>query len=121
MHNSDYKQLKIWNKAIQLADNIYNDTRSFPKSEEYGLKIQMRRAAVSVPSNIAEGSQRSTDKDFANFISMAKGSLAELETQLILAQRADYISQETRTHRIAEIDELQKMLYSFYTTLKANS
>ena len=80
-----FGQLQIWQKSMLLAKEIYRITSSFPKAEIYGLTSQMRRCAVSIPSNIAEGSQRVSDKDFANFILIAKGSLAELHTQLLLS------------------------------------
>ena len=104
---------------MALAEAVYKETSSFPKQEEYGLKTQMRRAAVSAPSNIAEGSQRGTDADFAYFIVIAKGSLAELATQTILASKFGYISAPNCKILLNDIDELQKMLYSFYQTLKA--
>lgn len=86
MLNLPYQKLHIWGKAMLLAKKIYVITSQFPKQEIYGMTSQMRRAAVSIPSNIAEGSQRGTNKDFANFIGIARGSLAELETQFILAR-----------------------------------
>ena len=120
MMRSPFKKLLIWQKGIILVDAIYSATTNFPKEERYGLQSQMRSAAVSIPSNIAEGSQRTTDKDFANFILIAKGSLAELLTQVIIAHRRKYIDQEQSKLLSQLIDELDKMLHSFYSKLTAH-
>src|SRR3989338_3135533 len=81
-----FKDLLVWQKSMKLVKEIYAITRSFPKNEEYALTVQLRRCAVSIPSNIAEGSRRGTQKDFIQFLRIADGSAAELETQLILAK-----------------------------------
>ena len=96
-----------------LAEIIYALTATFPKSEIYGLSSQMRRAAVSVPSNIAEGSQRRSNPDFLRFISIAHGSLVELETQLILASRIGYVEQEQIQSTVKLLREIAGMMYSF--------
>ncbi len=121
MLGMSYKKLQVWSKSMDLARNIYFITKSFPKDEQYGLISQMRRCAVSIPSNIAEGSQRVSDKEFSNFILIARGSLAELETQLILAADLEYLSTETMRNVSSSIDELSRMLHSFYSKLKANN
>ena len=90
MKVQSYKELEVWQLSITLADVIYELTSTFPREELYGLSQQMRRCAVSIPSNIAEGSARSGTKELLQFISIALGSLAELETQLIIAQRRNY-------------------------------
>lgn len=105
---------------MDLSRRMYSVTQSFPKEEQYGLISQMRRCAVSIPSNIAEGSQRSSDKEFANFILISRGSLAELETQLILAHDFGYIDGKEFELVLRDIDELSRMLHSFYSKLKAN-
>ena len=87
---SDYKELELWQKAMAVAKQVYQMTVHFPKEEIYGLTSQMRRAAVSIPSNIREGSARSGSKEFLQFLSIARGSAAELETQLILASQLGY-------------------------------
>src|SRR5581483_3446529 len=87
----NFEDLKVWQKAILLADHIYDVTTYFPKEEMFGLTKQMRNSAVSIPSNIAEGSARGTRKDFAQFISIARGSLAELQTQLVIARNRRFI------------------------------
>lgn len=115
-----YKKLQIWSKSMDLARKAYTVTQSFPQQEQYGLISQIRRCAVSVPSNIAEGSQRSSDKEFANFILIARGSLAELETQLILAHDFQYINDKVYEECIIDIDELSRMLHAFHSKLKAN-
>ncbi len=85
-----FHDLMVWQRSMDLSISVYRLTETFPRSETYGLSSQMRRAAVSVPSNIAEGAARSTRKDFRHFVIMARGSLAELQTQLILAGRLGY-------------------------------
>lgn len=86
-----HKDLDAWKKAIELVEAVYGLTRTFPKTEMYGLTNQLRRAAVSVPSNIAEGAARSSTKEFVQFLHIALGSVSEVETQVIIAQRLDYV------------------------------
>jgi len=86
MGETKHRELEVWKRSIGLVKKIYQITKDFPVEERYGLTDQIRRAAVSVASNIAEGSGRQTPKDFVNFLSMARGSLAELDTQLFLAK-----------------------------------
>lgn len=90
MHN--YKELKIWQKSIDLTEQAYQIISDFPNSEKYGLVDQIKRSAVSVPSNIAEGSGRNSNKDFSRFLSISKGSLNELNTQFIISYRLNLIS-----------------------------
>ncbi len=108
-----FQKLQIWSKALVLAKQIYEITRSFPADERFGLVDQMRRAAISIPSNIAEGSQRGSDKEFAHFLRIAKGSLAEIETQTILSFGLGYFSEEAFRSLKDRISELSKMLRSF--------
>src|SRR5574343_265983 len=89
----DYKKLKIWEMSTQLAIDLYRVTKAFPKDEMYGLTSQMRRSVVSIPSNIAEGSKRSTKKDFKSFLVIAHGSGAEFETQLFIAKEVGYLQE----------------------------
>lgn len=117
MQQVDLNNLHIWKRSVDLAENVYKLTKQFPKEELYSLTNQIRRAVVSVPSNIAEGSQRTTTKDFAHFILIAKGSLAELQTQLLLSHRFAYINQKQWTELQQEIVELHRMLHAFYTQL----
>lgn len=117
MSASDYSKLKIWQKGIEIAEEMYNCTKNLPKEELYGLTSQMRRSAVSIPSNIAEGSQRNSRKDFSHFVSIAKGSVAELETQLILASKFGYIEMSTVKQLQIKLEELSRMLHGFHSQL----
>lgn len=111
MHN--FRKLDIWIDSVELADTVYVMTDAFPKSEVYGLASQMQRAAVSVPSNIAEGSGKDSDRDFSRFLAIALGSLYELETQVEIAYRRAYISTENYYSMITHIESLQKRVYNF--------
>lgn len=91
----NYKDLVVWQKGIQLAKRIYAVTRGFPSEERFGLTSQMRRAAVSIPSNIAEGQARHTTQEFIQFVSHAEGSAAELDTQIILAVELSFVAKRT--------------------------
>ena len=92
--NSSFQDLRIWRESMDLAVQIYQATSGFPRHETYGLISQMRRAAVSVPSNIAEGKGHRSDPEFVHFLFHARGSLLELQTQLFIARRLDYLSEE---------------------------
>ena len=105
-----YRDLLVWQKSIELAKIIYGLTRSFPPDERYGLVSQMRRAAVSVPSNIAEGQARRTTGEFLQFLSHAEGSLAELDTQLFLAKELAILNSPQTSTAESLITELRKML-----------
>ena len=111
MHN--FRKLDIWIDSVELADTVYVMTDAFPKSEVYGLASQMQRAAVSVPSNIAEGSGKDSDRDFSRFLAISLGSLYELETQIEIAYRRAYISMENYYSMITHIESLQKRVYNF--------
>lgn len=111
-----FKKLLIWQKGLDLAKLAYLLTNDFPKEEIYGLNTQMRRCAVSVPSNIAEGSQRTSNKEFANFILIAKSSLAELETQMILSKELGFIM-NSEENVSGKINELSRMLFAFHKKL----
>ena len=115
MHN--LKELKIWNKAIELAVDVYKATSSFPTDERFGLISQSRRAAVSIPSNIAEGAGRNLKKEFSNFLGIANGSSYELQTQLVISNKLNLLGDELLNGLLNQIDELQKMNYSFQQTL----
>jgi len=109
MHN--FKELSVWEKGRELVSEIYTITKLLPKPEQFGLSAQMRKAAVSIPSNIAEGSGRGSDKEFVRFLDIANGSSCELDTQLYLVFDQNYISKETLDLQIYNIQEIQKMLY----------
>ncbi len=116
---NDYRDLKIWQKGIELAKSIYSLTQNsgFPAEEKFGIISQMRRAAVSVPSNIAEGQARNSTKDFIRFLYIGKGSLAELDTQLIIACELKYIKINEFNELTSKIDELQRMIFSLVSKL----
>lgn len=105
-------KLEAWKNAMDLVDKIYNVSKDFPLEEKFGLTSQMRRAAISVPSNLAEGAARKSNSEFANFINIAKGSLSELETQLIISKRQNYI--EDISHLIDLIGTVSSQLNGFY-------
>lgn len=113
----DFKDLLVWQKGMQLATQIYHLTKSFPSGERFGLISQLRRAAVSISSNLAEGQARRTTGEFIQFISQAEGSLAELETQLLLSMELGYSTSAAVSSAFSLITELQKMLYSLRSKL----
>lgn len=118
MHN--FRELKIWNRAIELVVDIYKITSGFPEAEKFGLTNQMRRAAVSISSNIAEGCGRNSDKELVRFLSISQGSSNELETQVMIASRLNFISKEAADAIISELNENQKMTRKFIDSLKSN-
>ena len=111
MHN--FRKLDIWIDGVDLADSVYTLTESFPRQEIYGLSSQMQRAAVSTPSNIAEGSGKDSDADFARFLAISLASLYELETQLEIAYRRAYVSEENYYSMRTHVESLQKRIYNF--------
>jgi four helix bundle protein len=113
-----YRDLVVWQKAIELAVLIYRLSEAFPRSEIYGLSSQMRRAGVSVPSNIAEGYGRGSRKEYLQFLFIAQGSLKELETQTILAQRMNYATAAQGDRILSESEVVGKMLGSLIRSLK---
>jgi len=118
MHN--LKELKIWNKAIDLSVDVYKATAGFPSDERFGLISQSRRAAVSIPSNIAEGAGRNSKKEFNNFLGIANGSSYELQTQLIISNKLNLLNDDLLDSLLKQIDELQKMNYAFQKVLLNN-
>jgi four helix bundle protein len=116
MHN--YKNLIVWKKSVELSINLYKITSTFPSKEQFGLIGQICRAGVSIPSNIAEGSKRSTKKDFRSFLHIAHGSGAELETQLYIARRLSYIKEKDYTTLTSQLTEIMKMLSVFIKNLQ---
>jgi four helix bundle protein len=94
MTSSRFRELKVWQRGMEIAEGVYRVSLGFPKTETYGLTSQIRRAAVSVPSNIAEGHARTSTREYLRYVAIAQGSLAELETQLELAARLNYIGTE---------------------------
>lgn len=112
-----FKELKVWQKSLDLVNRIYLDTKFFPKDEMYGLTSQIRRSAVSVPSNIAEGCGRKTNRDFNNFLGIALGSAFELETQLIIAKNLNYLEERNFTEFETELKHIQNMIIKLQSTL----
>jgi four helix bundle protein len=113
-----FRDLKIWQKAMLIAKLTYQCCADFPGEERFGLTSQMRRAAVSIASNIAEGAGRGTNRDFSQFVSMATGSAYELETQFLLAFEFGYLRPEQVETVMSELSELQRMLYGFQQSLQ---
>ncbi len=116
MHN--FRQLNIWIDAMKLAKAVYVLTSNFPSQEKYGLTSQINKAVVSVPSNIAEGSSRRSNKEFSHFLAISIGSLFELETQIILASDFGFVDKNVIEAIIADIIVLQKMITNFRKTLE---
>ncbi|MFM2224646.1 MAG: hypothetical protein RJA07_848 [Bacteroidota bacterium] len=114
-----YKDLKVWQKAMELAKEVYEITASFPKEEKYGLTSQINRSVVSVPSNIAEGAGRNSKNEFVHFLSIASGSLCELETQLILSVAFKYFENKKLEELSERIKELQNMIFKLQQSLKS--
>ena len=114
-----YRELLVWQKAMHLVTDIYRITRAFPKSETYGLANQMQRAAVSIPSNIAEGHSLKHTKAYLRHLAIASGSLSELETQLDISQRLGYLPEKERAV-ITQANEIGKMLSGLRQSLQAN-
>jgi len=112
----DHKQLDAWKEGVKLVKEIYLLTRSFPKEELYGLTNQLRRAAVSIPSNIAEGSARQSDKEMIQFLYVALGSLSEVETQIIIAIELEYISNNEEIN--GNITKIRKLIVGLIKYLK---
>ncbi|QEC67324.1 four helix bundle protein [Panacibacter ginsenosidivorans] len=113
-----YRDLIVWQKSIELVKNIYLFTQSFPKEEQYGLTNQMRRCAVSIPSNIAEGYGRNATGDYKRFLQIAVGSLYELQTQLEISFHLKYLDENNFISIIALCTEIDKMLYSLIQKVK---
>jgi four helix bundle protein len=114
----DFKSLKIWQKGIKLVVDIYKLTKVFPQEELYGLTSQMRRSAISIPSNIAEGSGRNSDKDFNRFLDISLGSSFELETQIIIARELEFLSSEDFLKLSDKVQEEQKMITGLQKSLR---
>lgn len=117
----NYKDLVVWQKGIALAKAVYQVTSRFPPEEKFGLVAQMRRAAVSIPSNIAEGQARHTTGEFIQFISHAEGSTAELETQLILSVELGFSATGQTTNEFILLDDIRRMLNGLRRKLSAAS
>jgi four helix bundle protein len=105
-----FKDLIVWQRATEFAITVYKITSRFPATEQYGLINQLRRAVVSIPSNIAEGSKRGSKKDFTHFLRMAQGSCAEIETQITIANNLEFLPKESYGELLQELESIMKML-----------
>jgi len=120
-HVRSYQDLEVWQKAMTLAKESYQATKSFPSEERFGLVNQMRRAAVSIPSNLAEGHTRTGANEFRRFISIAMGSVAELETQVTLSHELEYLNVKNKSDLLKQLAIVGKMLRGLYKALGAKS
>ena len=111
MHNIG--KLKIWNASIDLCVEVYEAVANMPNDERYGLSSQIKRSAVSIPSHLAEGAGRDSSPQFNQFLNIAFGSSYELQTQLIISERLNFISKEVNEPILSKLDEIQKMIYVF--------
>ena len=114
----DYKKLTVWNKSVDLAVDMYSLTSKFPSEEKFGIISQIRKCAVSIPSNIVEGAGRNTIGEFIQFIGIAEGSINELETQIIISARLAFITNAQLNESVTKISEIRKMLFSLKRSLK---
>jgi four helix bundle protein len=114
----NFKKLKIWQKGFDIAVKSFHLVSTFPKEEKYGISSQITKAAISIPSNIAEGSSRSSNKDYNRYLETSLGSSFEIETQLLIAEAVNFGEKERRNDLLREIDEEQKMIMSFMSRLK---
>jgi four helix bundle protein len=118
---NSYQDLIVWQKSIDLTTSIYTITTHFPKSEFYGLSSQLQRAAVSIPSNIAEGHARESSKEFLHFISISLGSLAEVETQIIISGKLGWIQESAMNDVLEKTNEIGRMLRGLQKSMKLNA
>jgi len=114
----NFRELKIWQKGLQVAINSFKITKDFPREEKFGLASQINRAAVSIPSNIAEGSSRSSGKEYNHFIEISLGSCFEMETQLLISKALNYGDQKLISSVLSLLTEEEKMLSAFSASLK---
>lgn len=114
----DFKSLKVWEKSMDLTVQVYKLMENMPKDERFALTSQIKRAAVSIPSNIAEGAGRNSNADFARFLDISNGSSNELETQLILAKKLGFLSDDLLNLITPELEQIQKMNYKLIKSLR---
>jgi four helix bundle protein len=118
MAGGSFRELVAWQKAMELVLDVYRATKALPKEEVYGLTSQMRRAAVSIPSNVAEGQGRKTPRNFKNFLSISLGSLKELETQVLIAQGLSFFNDQTTASLCALIERVGRLINGLYNSLQ---
>ena len=114
---NNFRELIVWRKSVDLVVSVYEVTRQFPESEKFNLVSQMQHCGTSIPSNIAEGAGRNTAAYFKQFLNVALGSAFELETQLIISKKLNYVSEENYSRMVKDIVEIQKMLFGLLNTL----
>ena len=119
MKVQSYQELIVWQKAMDLAEFVYKSTVSFPKEETYGIVSQMRRSAISIASNIAEGRSRNTKGEYLQFLGIAKGSLSELETQVLLSLRLGYLNDNSTQNILAICLEIGKLITTYQIKLRS--
>lgn len=115
---ASYRELLVWQKSMEMTKEIYLLVKKLPKEETYALSDQMRRAAVSIPSNISEGQERNSKKEFCQFLTIARGSKAELETQLLICMQVGYLAEQEIQTAMKQLNEIGKMLTSLINNLK---
>ncbi|OFX18684.1 MAG: four helix bundle protein [Bacteroidetes bacterium GWA2_31_9b] len=115
----NFKKLKIWEKGIQIVNEVYKIAQKLPEKEKYGLYSQITRAAVSIPSNIAEGSSRKSEKDYYRFLEIALGSAFEVETQTVIIETLNYVNKDELSVLYNLLDEEQMMIYGLMNKLEA--
>lgn len=114
---NNFRKLKIWKHSIELSTDVYELTKKYPKSEMYGLTSQIRRSVISISSNIAEGAGRQSQKEFIQFLNIAKGSCYELETQLLISQNLNFITKDEYQNLEDKLVKIEKMIYAFIKKL----
>jgi four helix bundle protein len=119
LKSRSFRDLDVWKLSIEFVKNIYQITNKFPKSELFGLASQLRRAAISLPSNIAEGQVRNSSKEFKQFLGVTRGSLAEVETQLIISNEINYLIGEDLSSLLIDLDVIRKMIKALSNSLKS--
>ncbi len=120
MEIKTYRDLIVWQKSMDLVEEVYKIIKLLPKEEIYAIADQMRRSVVSIPSNIAEGHSRKSRKEFLNFISIAQGSKAELQTQILICERLGYLNRNQTKHSLLLTEEIGKLLFSITKKLKSD-
>ena len=121
MTTRNYRSLEVWQKSMNLVEEVYKLTALLPKEELFGLTNQLRRAAVSIPSNIAEGAGRNSDKEFKRFLFIANGSIAELETQLLICEKLDFADQADIYSLLRRTEEIRKMIFGLKNRIDLKS
>jgi len=116
-----HHNLEVWKRALNFVTEIYKTTTGFPNDEKFGLVSQMRRAAVSIPSNIAEGAARNSKKEFINFLHIAQGSAAELETQILISRNLEFVSQNQADPLLKELEEISRMIIGLQKSLRKSN